>query len=154
MTLSQRWTDEIVPYVELPTQRTPGRTWTPELALVLAVLADALKILAGSRAHFHDVQTIAAKRELRDETRAWFRSNRMDHPFSFLRCCEVLALEPLAIREFALVTALHRAWDPESRRHLWLVRDRMAARTKRFGRPNVADHRRRHRRRVRGAAGV
>ena len=50
--------------------------------------------------------------EDRQEARDWVNSDREDHVFSFLQCCETFDLDPSSVRE-----ALERTkWDPVVKR--------------------------------------
>lgn len=67
---------------------------TPERALMLAVLEDAVACYAGK---------LKAPREnpkiLRRQAAFWLSCEDWDSPFSFNNVCEALALDPTAIRE-------------------------------------------------------
>lgn len=67
---------------------------TPERALMLAVLEDAVACYAGK---------LKAPREnpriLRRQAAFWLSCEDWDSPFSFNNVCEALALDPQAIRE-------------------------------------------------------
>jgi len=67
---------------------------TPERALMLAVLEDAVACYAGR---------LKAPREnpaiLRRQAAYWLSCEDWDSPFSFNNVCEALALDPTAIRE-------------------------------------------------------
>ncbi len=67
---------------------------TPERALMLAVLEDAVACYAGR---------LKAPREnpkiLRRQAAFWLSCEDWDSPFSFNNVCEALALDPTAIRE-------------------------------------------------------
>jgi hypothetical protein len=67
---------------------------TPELALMLAVLEDAIACYHGS---------LKAPREnpavLRRQAHLWFSLTDWDSPFSFNNICEALHLDPEATRE-------------------------------------------------------
>jgi len=72
---------------------------TPERALMLAVLEDAVACYAGK---------LKAPREnpkiLRRQAAFWLSCEDWDSPFSFNNVCEALALDPTAIRERILST--------------------------------------------------
>ena len=76
------------PLAEEPSERTPER------ALMLAVLEDAVACYAGR---------LKAPREnpkiLRRQAAFWLACEDWDSPFSFNNVCEALALDPTAIRE-------------------------------------------------------
>jgi hypothetical protein len=66
----------------------------PEVALMHAVLEDALNCF------WHGLQSSRyRKRRLGQEAEAWFFSDEMDWPFSFLNICAVLNLEPQYLRK-------------------------------------------------------
>jgi len=73
---------------------------TPERALMLAVLEDAVACYAGK---------LKAPREnpriLRRQAAFWLSCEDWDSPFSFNNVCEALALDPTAIRERILSEA-------------------------------------------------
>jgi hypothetical protein len=75
-----------------------GTERTPERALMLAVLEDAVACYAGK---------LKAPREnpkiLRRQAAFWLSCEDWDSPFSFNNVCEALALDPQAIRERILV---------------------------------------------------
>jgi hypothetical protein len=72
---------------------------TPERALMLAVLEDAVACYAGK---------LKAPREnpriLRRQAAFWLSCEDWESPFSFNNVCEALALDPRAIRERILAT--------------------------------------------------
>jgi hypothetical protein len=76
------------PLVEENSERTPER------ALMLAVLEDAVACYAGR---------LKAPREnpriLRRQAEFWLSCEDWDSPFSFNNVCEALALDPTALRE-------------------------------------------------------
>jgi hypothetical protein len=81
--------------VLLPTQLLVhnGARRTPELRLVAAVLEEALQCIgryARSRS--------APRREFR-EAYAWFFDQEQEGPFAFETVCDLLGLDPLAVRE-------------------------------------------------------
>ena len=73
---------------------------TPERALMLAVLEDAVACYAGK---------LKAPREnpriLRRQAAFWLSCEDWDSPFSFNNVCEALALDPTALRERILEDA-------------------------------------------------
>jgi hypothetical protein len=75
----------------LPTQLPAASYWTPEVRLAAAVLGQAVADIRWRRADARDhIQVNAALR--------WVRSNDSTWPFSFIRVCELLRLEPLWVR--------------------------------------------------------
>jgi len=72
-------------------------TIRPEAALMRAVLEDALLCLQG-----HFISTGRRGRRLEQEAEAWFLSEDVHWPFAFLSICEVLGLDPMAVREALL----------------------------------------------------
>ena len=76
------------------------RERTPERALMLAVLEDAVACYAGK---------LKAPREnpriLRRQAAFWLSCEDWDSPFSFNNVCEALALDPTALRERILSEA-------------------------------------------------
>lgn len=77
-----------------------GTERTPERALMLAVLEDAVACYAGK---------LKAPREnpkiLRRQAAFWLSCEDWDSPFSFNNVCEALALDPTALRERILSDA-------------------------------------------------
>ena len=75
-------------------QNEEGQERTPERALMLAVLEDAVACYAGK---------LKAPREnpkiLRRQAAFWLSCEDWDSPFSFNNVCEALALDPTALRE-------------------------------------------------------
>jgi hypothetical protein len=69
----------------------------PEAALMRAVLEDALLCLQG-----HFLATGRRSHRLAQEAEAWFLSEDIHWPFAFVAICQVLGLEPLAVREALL----------------------------------------------------
>ena len=71
--------------------------WTPELALMLAILEDAVACFR---------QTLKRPRQnpeiLARQAEFWFRLDDWDSPFSFNNICEALQLDPVATREKVL----------------------------------------------------
>jgi hypothetical protein len=72
-------------------------TVRPEAALMRAVLEDALLCLQG-----HFLSTGWRGRRLAQEAEEWFLSEDVHWPFAFVSICEVLGLEPVAVREALL----------------------------------------------------
>ncbi|MFT5040395.1 MAG: hypothetical protein ACI8TX_001360, partial [Hyphomicrobiaceae bacterium] len=73
---------------------------TPELALMLAVLEDAIACYHGSLKAPRENPTV-----LRRQAQLWFGLNDWDSPFSFNNICEALHLDPNATRERILAEA-------------------------------------------------
>jgi hypothetical protein len=75
----------------VPAQLPSASYWTPELGLAAAVLAQAMADIRWRRADGRDhIQVSAALRWVRAEDRSW--------PYSFVRVCELLQLEPAWVR--------------------------------------------------------
>jgi hypothetical protein len=76
----------------LPTQLpTSSSHWTPEVRLAAAVLGQAIADIRWRRIDGRDhIQVNAALR--------WVRSTDSTWPFSFIRVCELLQLEPAWVR--------------------------------------------------------
>ncbi|MBI5506867.1 MAG: hypothetical protein HY899_18935 [Deltaproteobacteria bacterium] len=81
----------------------PAVSRTPEKALMLAVLEDAIACYAGRLKAPRENPTI-----LRRQAQHWLVSDDWESPFSFNNVCEALALDPTALRSRILV-------DPSSR---------------------------------------
>ena len=75
-----------------PAQLPLGCFWSPEKRLAGAVLADALIEV---RDHHHDPKY----RRLIAEDLVWIRSNDARDPYSFIRLCQLLNIEPVWVRE-------------------------------------------------------
>lgn len=71
---------------------------TPELALMLAVLEDAIACYHGALKAPRENPTV-----LRRQAQLWFSVIDWDSPFSFNNICEALNLDPSATRERILV---------------------------------------------------
>jgi len=67
--------------------------WTGEQRLMAAILEDAVAVYSKSSAP----KGSKARQVLR-ETERWLRSKDQTWTFSFLRVCEMLSLDPIAIR--------------------------------------------------------
>jgi len=84
------------PNVILPiqffSQRGAGR-WTGEQRLMAAILEDAIAVYSKSSA-----PKGSKARQILRETERWLRSKDRAWTFSFLRVCEMLSLDPIAIR--------------------------------------------------------
>jgi hypothetical protein len=63
---------------------------TPEQRLMAAVLEDAIDVYRHGR--------VGTRRRLARDTEAWFRADDRSWPFSFVRICEALRLDPHAVR--------------------------------------------------------
>ncbi len=70
------------------------RQWTPEHRLCAAVLEEAIS--SYQKNVFAEKK---AQRRLFLDAEQWFRNNHTHWPFSFLRVCEVLNLNPDYVRE-------------------------------------------------------
>jgi hypothetical protein len=68
------------------------RRGEPERALMLAVLTDAIRCLAG------EVQPISERAQLAAKARRWVRDRDLSEPFSFENVCLALTLEPDGVR--------------------------------------------------------
>lgn len=68
--------------------------WTPEKKLAAAAFTAALLNI---RDHSHSANR-KRRREALDDL-AWVQSNESEWPYSFLRMCEVFAVEPAWVRE-------------------------------------------------------
>lgn len=76
----------------MPAQLPVGCFWSPEKRLAGAVLADALIEV---RDHHADPKY----RRLIAEDLVWIRSNDGRGPYSFIRLCQLLNIEPVWVRE-------------------------------------------------------
>lgn len=76
----------------VPAQMPTWCFWSPEKRLAGAVLADALIEI---RDHHDDPKY----RRLVAEDLAWLRSNDARKPYSFIRLCQLLNVEPVWVRE-------------------------------------------------------
>jgi hypothetical protein len=81
------------PEILLPVQQPRRRATTPEEALVIAVLDDAVHCVRKHRA----AQTSHERRLFR-EAADWFLLEQRDWPFSFERICAFLRLDADAVR--------------------------------------------------------
>ena len=84
------------PHAILPVQFFGVRertTWSGEQRLMAAILEDAIAVYSKP-----EVPKASKARQVLRETERWLRSNDRNWTFSFLRVCEVLSLEPTAIR--------------------------------------------------------
>lgn len=73
--------------------------WTPELALMLAILEDAVACYRKSLKRPRQNPEILAR-----QAEFWFRLDDWDSPFSFNNICEALQLDPVATREKILAS--------------------------------------------------
>ena len=88
--------DSLLPEPGFGSRATVGMVG-PEAALMRAVLEDALLCLQG-----HFSATGRGGQRLAQEAEAWFLSEETHWPFAFISICEVLGLEPVAVREALL----------------------------------------------------
>jgi len=117
------------PHTVLPvqyfTRLQRGTTWTGEQRLMAAILEDAVTVCCKT----DEPKTSKSRSVLRD-TLHWVRSNDRSWTFSFLRICDMLDLDPTAIRRElrirrgeeaaeprrgAVVRAIDRGYDSEQR---------------------------------------
>jgi hypothetical protein len=77
----------------------------PEKRLMLALLTDALAVIRGARA---ERQRAVA------EARAWFAATDPGWPFSFVRVCDALGLDPERVRRLVLALDRQRRGDDAS----------------------------------------
>jgi hypothetical protein len=82
----------------------PARIDSPEMNLLRAVLADALRSVLRPRT----LSTTAQSRELAEDL-AWFESDDDGHAFAFVVICQRLCMEPEWIRRLIRV---HRSGRP------------------------------------------
>jgi hypothetical protein len=101
----ERWIqDEQATAIQLPMQAVDDRQLSPERRLVMAVLEDGLRCALGQapggRAAALRAQRIAL---------LWLRCRDPHHAysFSFVYCCEALALDPSAVRESLARRQIH-----------------------------------------------
>jgi hypothetical protein len=108
------------PATLLPSQfiDAAGHRCRPEMELVAAILEDALHCIA------HNVNTRSGRRR-RDflDAYQWVWKDQRDWPFAFTNVCDLLGLEPSAVRQFVqrLISAKAdhdalRGVQPEDRR--------------------------------------
>ena len=74
--------------------------WTPELALMLAVLEDAIACYRRTLKRPRQNPEILAR-----QAEFWIRLDDWESPFSFNNICDALGLEPVATRERILRSA-------------------------------------------------
>jgi hypothetical protein len=78
--------------IQFFSQRGTSR-WTGEQRLMAAILEDAIAVYSKSSA-----PKGSKARQILRETERWLRSKDRTWTFSFLRVCEMLSLDPVAIR--------------------------------------------------------
>ena len=78
--------------IQFFSQRGASR-WTGEQRLMAAILEDAIAVYSKSSA-----PKGSKARQILRETERWLRSKDRTWTFSFLRVCEMLSLDPVAIR--------------------------------------------------------
>ncbi len=78
----------------LPGQLLDRYQWTPEHRLCAAVLEEAVSCFQK-----YVFATAKEQRRLFLDAEQWLRNNDRRWPFSFLRVCEVLSLNPAYVRE-------------------------------------------------------
>ena len=76
----------------LPSQLPTASNWTPEKRLAAAVLASAL-------VEIRDHHGNPVHRRRVAEALEWVRAEDEEWPFSFIRLCALVALEPVWVRE-------------------------------------------------------
>jgi len=85
------------PHTVLPvqffTRLQRGSTWTGEQRLMAAILEDAVTVCCKT-----DEPKSSKSRSVLRDTLHWVRSNDRSWTFSFLRICDMLDLDPSAIR--------------------------------------------------------
>ena len=91
----------------------PGRgtdEYSPEMRLVLALFEDALRSIARH-------PTARNRREHREylDARAWVQDNDREWPFAFANVCDLLGLEPSAVRQRVLLGGVLP--EPDRRRN-------------------------------------
>jgi hypothetical protein len=105
---------DLVPEIMVPAQfddlRRSGVVTRPEHRLMLAVLEDAVHVyqIGGSGG--------ARTRRLYAETEQWFASTDTSWPFSFVRICQVLGLDPDYVRAGLRRWRVGREADPTTSR--------------------------------------
>jgi hypothetical protein len=91
-----RFGHQLEPHLVLPVQYFSQRrdgVWGGEQRLMAAILEDAITIYS------KPPPRASKARQILRETERWFRSNDRTWTFSFLRICEMLGLEPGAVRQ-------------------------------------------------------
>jgi len=86
-----------------PEQGDKALQWTPELALMLAILEDAVACYRMTLKRPRQNPEILAR-----QAEFWFRLDDWDSPFSFNNICEALQLDPVATREKILSSRADR----------------------------------------------
>lgn len=83
------------PNVLLPSQlgKRNERTHSPEFRLVVAMFEEALRCVIS----FADAQRGRQRRDFL-EARDWFLNDGLDWPFGFVNVCDLLGLDPEAVR--------------------------------------------------------
>ena len=79
----------------LPSQFSPGRYWTPEMRLMLAVLEDAI----GTLNRANRLTDLVLRHQLCREECAWFSSEDVEWPYSFRNICDVLDINVDSFRK-------------------------------------------------------
>ncbi|RMD82494.1 MAG: hypothetical protein D6815_09085 [Candidatus Dadabacteria bacterium] len=82
-----------------PTLEQEPLEWTPERALMLAILEDAIACYRKTLKRPRQNPEILAR-----QAEFWFRLEDWDSPFSFNNICEALRLDPKATRERILAS--------------------------------------------------
>jgi hypothetical protein len=77
-----------------PEQGDKALQWTPELALMLAILEDAVACYRMTLKRPRQNPEILAR-----QAEFWFRLDDWDSPFAFNNVCAALQLDPVATRE-------------------------------------------------------
>ena len=91
-----RFGQQLEPHTILPVQffaRQRESTWGGEQRLMAAILEDAVAIYS------KPPPKASKARQILRETERWLRSNDRTWTFSFLRICEMLNLDPAAVRQ-------------------------------------------------------
>ena len=86
-----------------PEQGDKALQWTPELALMLAILEDAVACYRMTLKRPRQNPEILAR-----QAEFWFRLDDWDSPFAFNNICEALQLDPIATREKILSSRADR----------------------------------------------
>ena len=86
-----------------PEQGDKALQWTPELALMLAILEDAVACFRMTLKRPRQNPEILAR-----QAEFWFRLDDWDSPFAFNNICEALQLDPIATREKILSSRADR----------------------------------------------
>jgi hypothetical protein len=94
---ARRVLDLCEPTTVLPSQygEIPGCHRIPEMHLVAAILEDALHCIA----HYAHTRSGRRRRDFLDAYQ-WVWKDQKDWPFAFSGVCELLGLEPAAVRQF------------------------------------------------------